>query len=108
MKPFLKRLLTLQTWHITALFAGLGGSAALITWATFNLFGIAVANFWFIKRNGIMGLVDGGLLQLFEICLDGIAALLLFLLFKGCEVEIIARWRRLHPPDGTHDETEEF
>jgi hypothetical protein len=108
MKPFLRHFLTLQTWHIVALFAGLGGSVVLMIWAIFNLFSFAIANFWLIKVKGIVGLANGGLVPFIEICLYGIAALLLFLLFKGCQVEIIARWRRMHPSEGTHDETEEM
>ena len=94
----MKRFLILQNWHISALFAGLGLSAVFFTWTTFNLFGVAVANFRLIEQYGAMALVDGGFQQFVEICFDGLLALLLFLMFKGCETEITHRWRKLGEP----------
>jgi hypothetical protein len=92
----MKRFLTLQRWHILALFAGLGISAVLFAWTTFNLFGVAIANFDLIKRYGVMALLDGGFLQFAEISFDALVSMLLFLLFKGCETEIVKRWRDWH------------
>jgi hypothetical protein len=104
----MKRWLILQNWHIAALFLGLAASAALFAWTTFNLYGVAVANFNFIKQYGAMALFDGGLQQFVEICFDGFVSLLLFLLFKGCETEIVKRWRDLHDGDEKSDGTEQM
>jgi hypothetical protein len=99
----MKRWLILQNWNIAALFLGLAASAALFAWTTFNLYGVAVANFNFITQYGAMALFDGGLQQFVEICFDGLVSLLLFLLFKGCETEIVRRWRGLHEPESSVD-----
>jgi hypothetical protein len=88
-------VLILQNWHISALFIGLGLSATVFAWTTFNLYQIASSNFRFIADYGVMGLVDGGFLQFIEICFYAFVSLLLFLLFKGCESEIMERWRGL-------------
>lgn len=94
----MKQWLILQDWHIAALFIGLGSSAALFAWTTFNLYQVASNNLGFIAEYGLMGLRDGGLLQLLEIGWHSLLALLLFLLFKGCETEITHRWRKLGEP----------
>jgi uncharacterized membrane protein len=91
----MRRFLILQNWHITWLFVGLSTSAVLFAWTTFNLYQIAFSNFRFIADYGLMGLADGGFIQFLEICFYAILSLLLFLLFKGCETEIMARWRAL-------------
>ncbi len=98
MGSFIRRCLTLQNWHIAFLFASLGLSSVLFAWTTYNLFSVASSNLRFIKDYGVMGLVDGGFLQLLEICGNACAALLMFLLFKGCETEIVERWRNWHRP----------
>jgi hypothetical protein len=102
----MKNWLVLQRWHIITLFLGLGVSAVLFAWTTFNLFGVAVANFNLIKQYGAMALFDGGFKQFAQICLDGFVSLLLFLMFKGCETEIVKRWRDLHEGTEKLDGTE--
>jgi hypothetical protein len=102
----MKRWLILQNWNISALFIGLGLSAAIFAWTTFNLYQIASSNFRFISDYGVMGLVDGGFLQFLEICWHALLSLLTFLLFKGCETEIMKRWRDLHDGDGKSDSTD--
>jgi putative effector of murein hydrolase LrgA (UPF0299 family) len=88
-----------QRWHIAMVFAGLSTSAVVFAWTTFNLYQIASSNFRFIANYGLMGLNDGGLLQFFEICFYALLSLLMFLLFKGCETEIMVRWRSLGKDD---------
>jgi hypothetical protein len=95
----MKRWIILQTWPVAALFLGLCVSAALFAWVTLNLLDVALANIRFIKLYGTMALLDGGLLQLMEILVEAIVSLLLFLVFKGCETEVVSRWRGLHKPD---------
>jgi hypothetical protein len=102
----MKRWLILQNWHISALFVGLSMSTVLFAWTTFNLYNAASDNFHFIANYGVMGLTDGGLLQFLEICWNALASLLLFLLFKGCETEIVHRWRDLHDGEGKSDSTD--
>ncbi len=95
----MRRFLILQRWHSVWLFVGLGLSAVVFAWTTFNLYQIANSNFRFIADYGVMGLADGGLLQFLEICWHGLISLLMFLLFKGCETEIMDRWRGLQDKD---------
>lgn len=90
----MRRFLMLQHWHIAWLFAGLSVSAVLFAWTTVNLYQMASSNFRLITDYGFMGLVDGGLLQFLEICWHALVSLLMFLLFKGCETEIVHRWRK--------------
>ncbi len=99
----MKRLLVLQNWHVSVLFIGLGLSSVLFAWTTLNLFNVATSNFQFIAAYGLMGLADGGFLQFVEISWNALASLLLFLMFKGCETEIIHRWRRLGGTDSSVD-----
>ena len=91
----MRGFLTLQRWHIGWLFLGLSISAVIFAWTTFNLYQVASSNLRFITNYGVMGLVDGGLLQLVEISFHGLLSLLMFLLFKGCETEIMHRWREV-------------
>jgi hypothetical protein len=102
------RWLILQRWHILTLFAGLSVSAVLFAWTTFNLFSVAVANFRLISQFGAMALFDGGFQQFVEICFDALVSLALFLMFKGCETEIVSRWRGLHKPGEKADPSEDF
>jgi hypothetical protein len=99
----MKRWLILQTWHGAALLLGLGTSAVVFAWTSFNLIDVALANARLIADYGVMGLLDGGLLQLAQITLNAALALLCFLMFKGCETEIIRRWRGWHGPDSSVD-----
>ncbi len=91
----MRRFLVLQNWHMFWLFLGLSLSAVVFTWTTFNLYQIASSNLRFIADYGFMGLADGGFIQFLEICWNAVASLLLFLLFKGCETEIVHRWRKV-------------
>jgi putative effector of murein hydrolase LrgA (UPF0299 family) len=102
----MKRYLTLQTWNIAALFIGLGVSAVLFAWTSFNLFGVAIANFKLIKQYGLMALWDGGFQQFVEISFDALVSMLLFLMFKGCETEIVKRWRDWHDGAKPDDEVD--
>ena len=102
----MKRWLILQNWHIAALIAAMGLSAVFLAWTSFNLFGMAMANVKFIREYGAMALADGGFTQFIEISFDAFVSLLTFLLFKGCETEIVKRWRDMHDGGGKSDGTE--
>lgn len=43
------------------------------------------ANAEYIFSNGVAGLMDGGLLQLLELCLGAMGAMICYLVFKICE-----------------------
>jgi putative effector of murein hydrolase LrgA (UPF0299 family) len=97
----MRNWMVLQRWPIAALLLGLGVSAVLFAWITLNLVDVALANVRLIRQYGVMALLDGGLRQLLEILLQACISLCLFLIFKGCETEIVQRWRSLHTPDKT-------
>jgi hypothetical protein len=66
---------------------------AAFAWITFDLLQLAMSNAEFLSTYRLDALRDGGLLQAAELSLRGLVALIAYLGFKGCEVELIARWR---------------
>ncbi|MES2948922.1 MAG: hypothetical protein V4858_10320 [Pseudomonadota bacterium] len=55
---------------------------------TLNLIYVFKANADLLVTHGWMALMDGGLLQLFEILLTGYASLLAYIVFKACEYRL--------------------
>ena len=102
----MKRWIILQNWPIAALIVTMGLSAVFLAWSSFNLFNAATANLALIARYGAMALLDGGLVQFAQICFNACVSLMLFLMFKGCETEIIKRWRDLNGAAEKSDGTE--
>lgn len=80
-------------YNALALFVIMGLFAAVLAWNTVDLAQLAMANVRLIATHGAMALVDGGLVQLFEIVIRGAVSLAAFLGFKACEVELVHRWR---------------
>ncbi len=83
MTPFriLNRLFHGPAW-LTFIVMGLAtGGFAL---CTYNLFELFRANFNLIATYGLMGILDGGFLQLLELAGWGYLALALYVVFKGC------------------------
>lgn len=85
--------LTLSKYHWAVLLVLLGASAALVAWISFGLINLAMANFDFLTRHGLLALREGGLLQLLEIGAKAGVALAAYLTFKAIETELIHRWR---------------
>jgi hypothetical protein len=79
-------------WPVIVLFLLIALSAMLFALLTVDLAHLAFANIGLLRRYGLMAVMDGGLWQTAEVVAKGIAALALYLLFKGCEREIIRRW----------------
>ena len=82
----------LRNYHflIVLLFAGL--LAVTLAYATLNLFLISMANFRFLREFGWVAVMEGGLLQLGEIALTGMVALISYIGFKICETELVHRY----------------
>jgi hypothetical protein len=87
------RWLMLSEYHWAVLLALLGISAAIVAWISFGLINLAMANFDFLARHGLLALREGGLLQLLEIGAKAAVALAAYLIFKAIETELIYRWR---------------
>jgi hypothetical protein len=89
----MRRWLLLSSYHSLVLFLLLGVCATLVAWISFGLINLAMANFDFISRHGLLALREGGLLQMLEIGGKGLAVLVAYLVFKATETELIHRWR---------------
>ena len=86
------RLFCLTRWPLAALLALAGLAAVALAFLTVNLFGRAMANLSFLQRHGVVAVEEGALIQLAGLVVWGLAALIAYLLFKACEVEIIFRY----------------
>jgi hypothetical protein len=89
----MRRWLRLSEYHWLVLFALLGTCATLVAWVSFGLINLAMANYEFVSRHGLLALREGGILQMLEIGGKGLAVLSCYLVFKACETELIHRWR---------------
>ncbi len=58
---------------------------------TLDLLHMLRVNAGFLLDNGVMGLVDGGALQLLQLIADGIVAMLAYVVLKTCE-HTLSRW----------------
>jgi hypothetical protein len=56
-----------------------------------DLVKLVSANAGFLLRAGWMGVADGGLVQLLELCASALAAIAAYLLFKLCEHVLLQR-----------------
>lgn len=87
-------VLDVTRWPLGVLLVGAGASAAAFAFITVNLFAEAMANIAFIAEHRWLALRLGGLVQLVELSLWGLLALLTYLAFKICEVELVFRYFR--------------
>lgn len=68
-------------WRAFLLMGVFGGLFAV---TSYNLLMLFSANLRFISTNGVMALMEGGLLQLIELIFYGYLSLAFYILFKGC------------------------
>lgn len=85
-------LFNISRWPGLLVFAMAGLAAVVFAFVTVNLFAKAMANLAFIERHGWLAIQEGALLQLGELTFWGCLALLSYLLFKACEVELVFRY----------------
>ncbi|MCB1339281.1 MAG: hypothetical protein KDK10_18120 [Maritimibacter sp.] len=90
----MKRLLSISRYPGVVVFILAGLSLTAVAYVTVNLFAMSMANFDFLREYGWTAVRTGGLVQLAEIAFTGAVALGLFLLYKICETELVARYRR--------------
>ena len=88
------RWLKLSEYHWMVLLGLLGASAALVAWISFGLINLAMANFDFLARHGLLAAREGGSLQLLLIGAKACVVLAAYPLFKAVETELIHRWRK--------------
>lgn len=89
----MRRWLKLSEYHWAVLLLLLGLCATLGAWISVDLIRLAMANFDFLSRHGLMAIREGGLLQLMGIGFRGFVVLVVYLAFKAIETELIYRWR---------------
>jgi hypothetical protein len=89
----LRKLLSLGRYPSLAVFLVMALCAVAFAWITFGLLHLAMSNAEFLITYRLAALMDGGLLQAGELALRGLVALVAYLGFKGCEAELVARWR---------------
>ncbi len=89
----MRRWFLLSSYHWLALFLALSVSAVLLAWVSFGLINLAMANFDFLRRHGLMAIAEGGLLQSLVIGAKGLLALICYIVFKSVETELVYRWR---------------
>ncbi|CAN1535956.1 hypothetical protein MCELHM10_01571 [Paracoccaceae bacterium] len=86
--------LVVASWHWSVLFCVLALSATLVAWISFGLINLAMANFDFVSRHGLLALREGGLWQMIQIGAQAFVALVAYLVFKTAETELVCRWRK--------------
>jgi hypothetical protein len=89
----MRRWLLLSEYHWAVLLVLLGLCATLVAWISFGLINLAMSNFDFLTRYGLLALREGGFLQLLGIGAKASVVLAAYLLFKAIETELIHRWR---------------
>ena len=97
------RWLNPRSWHTLFIFLMLGVFGGLFAWFSYNLIHPFMANFRFISEHGLHALEVGGLRQGIELIASGYLAIAAYILFRVCEVELVARLRNgrgsVHPDD---------
>lgn len=90
----LKPMFQVSAYPGLLVFALCGASLAAVAYASVNLFSMSMANLAFLREHGWLAVTSGGLVQLLEIAFTGAIALAFFLVYKVCEGELVARYRR--------------
>ncbi|MBF9032520.1 hypothetical protein HKCCE3408_19145 [Rhodobacterales bacterium HKCCE3408] len=85
-------IINLTRWPAILILALAGGAATAFAFVTANLFTQAMANVGFIRQHGYMAIEEGALIQLSLLGFWGLLALIAYLVFKACEVELMFRY----------------
>ncbi|WP_296425282.1 hypothetical protein [Yoonia sp.] len=86
-------MLRLRRYPVIAVLVIAGAFTVILAYATLNLFQTSMANIRFLRAFGWVAVMEGGLVQLAEIMLCAIAAMLSYIGFKICESELVYRYR---------------
>ncbi|MCB1502087.1 MAG: hypothetical protein KDK07_20260 [Bauldia sp.] len=87
-----------SSWNSVIVFLAMGIFGGAFAWVSYNLVFLFMANFRFLSEHGVLALKYGGLRQVIELVGLGYLSIALFLWFKLCENELVARLRG--KPDG--------
>jgi hypothetical protein len=79
------------TFHWATTFVLMGAFSALGAAASVNLFMMLGANFRFLTEHGVMAVMEGALVQLGELLLNGYFALAMYIGFKACERTLVEK-----------------
>ena len=82
----------LTRWPAVCVFVLAGTVAVIFAFVTVNLFSQAMASVAFLQTHGKDAIANGALWQVFELLASGSLALLLWLIFKGCEHVLVDRY----------------
>ncbi len=64
----------------------------VLAYATLNLFQMSMANIRFLREFGLTAIMEGGLVQLTQIVVSAVVAMLSYFGFKICENELVTRY----------------
>ena len=81
-----------QLWlqkHLIACFLLMTASFIGFGVLSFDLVRVLAANADYLSSYGLMAFKDGGLQQLFELCLKALVAMFFWILFKLCELNLV-------------------
>ena len=84
----------IKKYPVLVVFILAGILIVIFAYATLNLFQMSMANFRFLSEFGWTAVMEGGLIQLVEIVLCGVAAMLSYIGFKICESELVQRYHK--------------
>lgn len=90
----MRKLFRISGYPALLVFLLAGVSAVIVAYSTVNLLGMSMANLSFLRMHGWDALATGGLVQFSLIVGTGAVALFFFIVFKICEAELVARYRR--------------
>lgn len=85
-------LVNMTRWPVWLVFVVAGLSAVGLAFVTVNLFGYAMANLGFIAEFGWLALQLGAAVQLMQLIAWGALALIVFLIFRASEIELLYRY----------------
>lgn len=88
----LKRFLSVSRYPTLVVFALSGFFAVILAFLASNLFQVASSNIAFLREHGWVAVMEGGLVQLFWIAVNGTLALICFMCFKFCESDLSRRY----------------
>ncbi|MEZ5720870.1 MAG: hypothetical protein R3D59_03820 [Paracoccaceae bacterium] len=90
----MKRLFDITRYPALLIFVFAGVALVVVAYASFNLLSMSMANLDFLRRDGLVAVTSGGLVQFLEILVTATVALAFFLIYKICESELVIRYRR--------------
>ena len=88
----MRMMYRLQIWlqkHLVACFLFMTVSFIGFGVLSFDLIRVVAANADYLSSYGLMALKDGGLQQLLELCLKALVAMVFWISFKLCELNLV-------------------